>query len=184
MSYDGDSVTEKLVSGMPKQKPGRSKQDYGSPWPFVRACEARWGRFDVDLAATATNAKAPRLISPEEDSLSVPWALRFRNMRRDGEYRCLAWLNPPFGEIDRWAAKCAEETNGETIGSSSLRVVMLTPASIGTEWFADHVHQKALVLGVRPRLTFEGMPDPYPKDLMLSLFGFGEAGFDVWRWTP
>jgi phage N-6-adenine-methyltransferase len=154
----------------PKQKPGRSKQDYGTPWPFIRACEARWGRFAVDLAATAENAKAPRFIGPDQDSLKVPWATYLPPST-------LAWLNPQFGDIDSWAKKCAEETHGST-----LRIVMLTPASIGTEWFADHVHQKALVLGVRPRLTFEGTKDPYPKDLMLSLFGFGSTGFDVWRW--
>lgn len=156
----------------PKQKPGGSKQDYGTPRAFIRACEARWGHFAVDLAATQDNAKASRFIPPEEDSLAVPWAAYFRHAP------VLAWLNPPFGAIERWAAKCAEETR-----DSTLRIVMLTPASIGTQWFAEHVHGKALVLGIRPRLTFEGTTDPYPKDLMLSLFGFGETGFDVWRWT-
>jgi phage N-6-adenine-methyltransferase len=157
----------------PRQTPSRSKQDYGTPWAFIRACEARWGTFDIDLAAHADNAKAPAYLSPKEDSLSVPWGAHFRSAPT------LAWLNPPFGEIEQWAAKCAEET----LQPSSLRIIMLTPASIGTVWFREHVHRKALVLGVGPRLTFEGATDPYPKDLMLSLFGLGEVGFDVWWWT-
>ena len=164
----------------PKQKPGKSKQDYGTPWPFIRACEARWGRFDVDLAAHQGNAKAPVYLSPEEDSLSVSWAHRFQHAPT------LAWLNPEFGNIPAFAEKCVCETPSSALhvrAPSNLRIVMLTPASIGTEWFANHVHGKALVLGVRPRLTFEGTKDPYPKDLMLSLFGFGEVGFDVWRWS-
>lgn len=33
-----------------------------------------------------------------------------------------------------------------------------------------------------PRLTFEGTTDPYPKDLMLSVFSAGVHGFDSWRW--
>ena len=39
-----------------------------------------------------------------------------------------------------------------------------------------------MVLGLSPRLTFEGETDAYPKDLMLSVFGFGLHGFDTWRW--
>ncbi len=41
-----------------------------------------------------------------------------------------------------------------------------------------------MVLGLSPRLTFEGTKDPYPKDLMLSVFGYGMNGFDTWRWKP
>jgi phage N-6-adenine-methyltransferase len=160
------------VVSEPKQKPGRSKQDYGTPWAFIRACEARWGRFDVDLAAVAGNAKAARFIGPEEESVS--WATD----RRCTPGSKLAWLNPPFADIAPWAKKCVGET-----GVSDLRIIMLTPASIGTEWFAEHVHGRAMVIGIRPRLTFEGAPDPYPKDLMLSLFGFGDSGFDVWKWA-
>jgi phage N-6-adenine-methyltransferase len=157
----------------PKQKPGRSKQDYGTPWEFVRAVEKRFGRLDVDLAARSDNAKAPAFIGPDQDSLSVPWAAYFRARSM------LAWLNPPFADIEPWAAKCLEETRAP----SGLRVIMLTPASVGSNWFAAHVHRKALVLALNGRITFEGTKDPYPKDCMLSLFGFGETGFDVWKWT-
>lgn len=41
----------------PIQKPGRSKQDYGTPWEFIRAVERRWGKLHVDLAAHSENAK-------------------------------------------------------------------------------------------------------------------------------
>jgi len=61
-------------------------------------------------------------------------------------------------------------------------VLMLTPASIGSEWFQRYVHRKAMVLGLSPRLHFVGAADPYPKDCMLSCFGFGVTGFDIWRW--
>jgi len=153
----------------PRQKPGKSKQDYGTPWNLIRAVEARFGRLDVDLAAHADNTKAQRFISPEEDSLVVPWAAHLGP--------ALAWLNPPFADIEPWASKCLEETR-----ASSLRVVLLTPASVGSNWFAEHVHRRASVLALSPRITYEGTTAPYPKDCMLSLFGFGAPGFDVWRW--
>lgn len=164
-------MEEGLVS-QPAQKPGSSRQDYGTPWELIRAVEARFGRLDVDLAARADNAKAPRFIPPEQDSLVVPWAAYLGP--------ALAWLNPEFADIDPWAAKCSEETGP----SSRLRVIMLTPASVGSNWFAEHVHRKALVLALSPRLKFVGAKDVYPKDCMLSLFGFGAPGFDVWRWRP
>lgn len=158
----------------PVQKPGRSKQDYGTPWAFVRAVEARFGPIAVDLAASAGNAKAPIFFSEEQNSLSIPWAV---------ETHCKGanlWLNPPFADIAPWAAKCAHES----VRRHGL-IFLLTPASIGCNWFAEHVRGKAIVLGISPRLTFEGTNDPYPKDLMLSVFGYGLYGFDTWRWdTP
>jgi hypothetical protein len=33
---------------------------------------------------------------------------------------------------------------------------MLTPASVGSEWFNDFVKESAHVLALRPRMTFEG----------------------------
>lgn len=155
----------------PVQKPGRSKQDYGTPWEFIRAVEMRFGPLACDLAASRESAKAAEFIAAENDSLSVAWSERWP----DG----MLWLNPPFANIDPWAEKCAFE--------SLLRrdlILFLTPASIGSNWFSNHVNRKAVVFGLSPRLTFEGTSDPYPKDLMLSVFGMGLSGFDTWRWKP
>lgn len=157
---------------MPVQKPGKSKQDYGTPWEFIHAVQRQFGRLDVDLAARSDNAKAPAFVTPEQNALTVSWSDRFTGK--------LGWLNPEFARLDLWAAKCRiESAQGP---ERPFRVIMLSPASVGTEWFAEHVHGIAYVLAVRPRLTFEGCVDPYPKDLMLSLYGFGKVGFNTWRW--
>lgn len=154
-----------------------SKQDYGTPWEFIRACEARFGPIVCDLAAHEGNTKAPLYITQEADSLAVDWA----GWLPTGTL----WLNPPFVDIAPWAAKCADESTRR-----HGLILMLTPASIGTEWFQAHVHRRALVIGLAPRMAFDGTPinpktgkpDGYPKDLMLSVFGFGANGFDTWRW--
>jgi len=161
-----------LAPAMPRQKRGRSKQDYGTPWPLIHAVEARFGPLAVDLAARADNAKAPRFITPEEDSLRVVWSERFPG--------AFGWLNPEFDPIAPWAAKCA----AETAKPGRLRVALLTPASVGSNWYAEHVHGRAAVLALSPRIVFEGETLPYPKDCILSVFGLGVAGFDVWRWQP
>lgn len=155
----------------------KTKQDYGTPWEFIRAIEGRFGPVVCDLAASAHNAKCDAYYDQERNSLEVDW----RTEHPDG----LLWLNPPFADIEPWAAKCSSAT---LCGNGFI--AMLTPASIGSQWFATYVHRRAMVFGLSPRMTFDGTPpnprtgklDPYPKDLMLSVFGHGMNGFDVWRW--
>lgn len=151
---------------LPKQKRGFSRQDYGTQWPLVRAVERRWGPISWDLAATAENAKAPRYITPEQDSFTVAW------YKLDG----LLWLNPPFANLKPWVDKCHHE------GAMGAKIILLTPASVGSDWFANYVEGSALVVPLRPRLIFEGCDQAYPKDCMLSLFGVDLPGFESWRW--
>lgn len=150
---------------MPEQKPGESRQDYVTPQELVTAVEHHWlrERFEIDLAASDVNSRAPSYFSEEDDALVQDW----------DKIRGWAWLNPPFGKLPAFAAKCA--------ASRRARVVMLSPASVGTEWFAEHVLGRAYVLAIRPRIKFVGETDPYPKDLMLSIFGW-PPGFSSWRW--
>lgn len=157
---------------MPAQKPGSSKQDYETPDAFLRAVTERFGVLEVDLAARRDNAKCSTFLTPEADSLSCDWGHYFgRN----------CWLNPPFGSIPAWAKKCAHTMAAR--GRRPTRILLLTPASVATEWFAEHVEGKALVLPLRPRLAFVGEKDPFPKDLMLSVYG-ERPGFETWRWRP
>lgn len=154
----------------PEQKPGRSKQDYGTPRAFLNAVENRFGPLEVDLAATAQNAKAPTFIASEENSLAVDWVERFEGRN--------CFLNPPFANIAPWAEKCADFAHRARTG----RIFFLTPASVGANWYAEHVHRKAYVISLQGRLTFEGESTPYPKDCILSVFGQQIQGSEVWKW--
>lgn len=147
-----------------------TRQDYGTPRAFIEAVERRFGPIVCDLAAHSGNAKCATWIGKEENSLSVRWAERHPTG--------LLWLNPEFVDIAPWAVKCCAESQ-----TRHGLIAMLTPASIGTQWFNDYVKHKAFAIGLYPRLTFEGCGDPYPKDLMLSLYGYGLHGFDTWRWA-
>lgn len=57
---------------------------------------------------------------------------------------------------------------------------LLVPASVGSRWFAEHVHGWARVLALSGRLSFDGIA-PFPKDLILAVYG-EPPGFDVWDW--
>jgi site-specific DNA-methyltransferase (adenine-specific) len=151
---------------MPKQKPGRSKQDYSTPQDFMRAVESRFGSPTWDLAASFGNRKAPNWIGVERDSLSVAWH----------ELRGPLWLNPPFANIAPWAEKCLNES------IKGARVLFLTPASVGSNWYRDFIHDRARVLFLNGRITFEGCGDPYPKDCMLTIFG-DAPGIEIWTWA-
>jgi len=161
--------TSKIVRTGPSVNRGGSKQDYGTPLDFLRAVHNRFGLLSWDLACTSENCKAPAgfYFDQGEDALAQPWGGLLGNL----------WLNPEFANIEPWAAKLAAECRDR-----SAFALFLTPASVGANWYARHVHGKAFVLGLSPRLTFEGTSDPYPKDLILSVYGFGLHGFDTWRW--
>jgi phage N-6-adenine-methyltransferase len=162
-------VTELARTGASLNR-GGSKQDVETPLALIRAVERRFGPIVCDLAATADNKKGVGdFIGPDRDSLAQPWA--------DLYWSGTLWLNPEFGDVAPWAEKCAFE--------SRLRsgvIAMLVPASVGSNWWADHVHQKAMVLALTPRVKFVGHSAAFPRDLALCVYGNESTGFDVWDW--
>lgn len=165
---------EEYISGrtMPRQKPHCSKQDYGTPRVLLDAVERRYGKLVLDLAARGDNAVCDAFITPERDSLKVDWEREYHMLVPNRvETLPFAWLNPPFSNIAAWAEKCAE---------ASFPILMLVPASIGSNWFGEWVLPHAKVIGLAPRITFVGAKDPYPKDCMLC--EYGGQGFEQWNY--
>ena len=149
----------------------RSEQSVSTPKDLIDAVVGRFGPISWDLAAEPTNAKAPRWLGPggiHEDALKVAW-----HTLAHGEN---LWLNCPFGDIRPWVEKCAEESR------SGARILLLVPASVDSNWYADFVHRKAMVHALSPRVRFDGHKTGFPKPLVLAVYDRGPAGFDVWRW--
>lgn len=170
-----ESLAEVLAPRkMPAQRPGKSKQDYATPLNFIKACEVKFGKIVIDLAATKENRVCSAYFGPDHhnsllrDSFEVDWR---KYLSRTG----IAWLNPPFGDIGPWAERCSV-----TKLLSRQRILFLVPASVGSEWFAKSVFKKSGVYAVRPRLSFDGK-DPYPKDCCLCVYG-EKPGFKLWRY--
>ncbi len=169
---DGNAAPKRRK--MPAQKPRTSKQDYSCPWPFIDAVEHHFGKLEWDLAASEDNcvvrnaagARSRQFFSEEEDSLAQNWSA----------IGGLQFLNPPFDNITAFAKKCAEEA------SPRSPILLLTPASVGANWFWEHVRPNAVVYAT-DRIQFVGAPHVYPKDLMISHFIGGAQGFGRWRWT-
>ena len=156
-----------------------SKQDHATPNVFLGAVQQAFGcDLDLDLAATEQNKKCLRFISPEMDSLKQDWKALLEAETPEHEFfresHLAAWLNPPFRGVDPWMEKCKTES------ARGMRIVSLTLASLGTSWYRNHVEGRALSLVLRKRVTFLGQKDPFPKELMIALWGFGLTGFGFW----
>lgn len=161
------------MSTVPKQKPGRSKQDWQTPPEFLKAVKSRLkiNEFTWDLAASEANKVSSCYHGPGspfgEDSLLARWA------------QCVEWmwLNPPYGDIRPWVEKAAMESE------DGAHIAMLVPASTGANWWRDHVVNDAYILFLNGRITFVGANAPYPKDTALLLYTpFIRSGSAVWDW--
>jgi hypothetical protein len=165
----------------PAQKPGRSKQDYGTDPRFLEAIGTQFGRIGIDLACRRDNMVAPLGITdPDLDALAQDWSDPYVWNSRDTVVEtvtevAVAFCNPPFANIEPWAAKL------ETCRWLRRWTLMLVPYSASSQWFVNHVMGKLMVYGI-PRITFVGTTAPYPKDLCLIAAGYGANGQAFWDW--
>jgi hypothetical protein len=171
---------------------GASKQDYGTPWEFINAVRTAFGPLTFDLAATADNRKTPAYLGPGseygEDALNFNW-----NELPLGRW----WLNPPFADIKPWVAACAKLELGWRTASIEQPMILprgtgiylLVPAAVGTNYWAEYVHNRAHVYFLLPRLTFVGHTEAYPKDCALCVYRYpwvidkpDSHYYHCWRW--
>lgn len=147
-----------------------SEQDVRTPRNFLNAVEKRFGPIEWDLACTDDNCVCRHGWTPENDSISIDWNIFF------GSNHETLWLNPPFGNINKWAKKCEKmrERPGWTL--------LLVPASVGARWWFNHIEGKAMIYHLAPRIKFVGHRCAFPKDLALCAYGFGAHGHTSWRW--
>lgn len=96
------------------------RDDWGTPQWLFDWCAHVWGPFDMDVAASAENAKMDPFIDAEGDALLHPW--EHSN-----------FLNPPFSLVSAFTERAALFAEA---GSSTL---MILPASTDTKWFHRNV---------------------------------------------
>lgn len=157
----------------PNSKPQIGQQNYRTPPAFLAAVRRRIGieSIDWDLACTTADCvgAAGGYTHPEVDALAEDWTV----LARIPDVTC--WVNPPFAQSGAFCAKAA---------SSGARVIALVPVAIGTKWWKQHVHRRAVVLGTG-RLTFDnpdGTPAPAPinRDCALLVYNILPEGTDYY----
>ena len=94
--------------------------------------------FDIDVAASESNAKCNRFFTEKENALLKEW-------------NGTCWCNPPYGKkIPFFIRKAYEESNkGNTI-------VCLIPARTDTRYWHDYVMFADEVRLVKSRIKFDG----------------------------
>ncbi len=155
-----------------------SKQDYKTQADLMAAIVARFGPITFDLAAHAENTQSPNYFAPctgpegplpfdkaafAIDAFDHTWHdLSTNHFRREG-FIGLLWLNCEFNDIPSWAARCRDES------SRGANILLLTPASVGANWFSELIAPYADTYLLKPRLSF--IPkQTYNKDCMISHF--------------
>ena len=107
--------------------------------------------FDLDVCATAENAKCERFYTKADNGLQQPWA-------------GVCWMNPPYGRgIGQWIRKA------HTAALDGATVVCLVPARTDTAWWQDYCANAADVRFLRGRLKFGGCKNsaPFPSAVVV-----------------
>ncbi len=107
-------------------------------------------RFDLDVCASAENAKCEIFYTEEDDGLTQEW-----------EGNC--WMNPPYGrEIIHWMRKAYESS------LSGATVVCLVPARTDTKWWHEYA-MKGDIEFIRGRLKFGDAKNsaPFPSAVVI-----------------
>ncbi len=173
---------------MPSQGQDLKQGVYKTPKNFMAAVKNEF-LISFDLAADNDTTQASAYFDEKDDSLSDSnsWQVGLGGW---------LWLNPPYNNIGAWAKKCAEECQ------KGAKILLLVPASVGSNWYYKYVEGIAEVRFLRPRLVFDfiypddykdpnkaGKPnkDPYPKDMMLCIYDKerfldGAADCKSWNW--
>ena len=128
------------------------RTDWATPPELFAELHAEFD-FDVDVCATAANAKCARFYSPEENGLRQDWAPQ------------TCWMNPPYGrEIAAWVEKAHREARAGAI------VVGLLPARTDTQWFHGHIYGYAEIRFLAGRVRFVGAEHSAPFPSMIVVW--------------
>jgi phage N-6-adenine-methyltransferase len=145
----GDAMTPAVAEELVKA----DTNDRRTPGWFFRQCEARYGKFDVDAAASSENFLARHWFGPgspdHEDGLAADWSMGFLLSA------ITVWCNCPYGPagtIPKWITKARKERDAH-----GVRTLMLLPADTSTQWYHD-VSRTELYELVPFRLAFDA-PD-------------------------
>ena len=97
-----------------------SVDDRRTPPDLLSECAriAYVSHFDLDVAASADNAKAERFFTIDDDGLTQPWF-------------GFVWCNPPYSDIAAWVEKADQERDNPRVSAT----VMLLPANRTEQWW-------------------------------------------------
>ena len=133
--------------------------EWATPPELFAKIDRRFGPLELDVCATAENAKCPRFFTRDQDGLQQTWTGR-------------CWCNPPYGRgIGQWVKKAWESAH------AGATVVCLLPARTDTKWWQDYVSRFGRVEFLRGRIRFGGCENsaPFPSAIVIFRPAAGRA---------
>lgn len=125
--------------------------EWETPAELYTLADQEFG-FELDVCATAENAKCETYFTRDDDGLAQEWT-------------GVCWMNPPYGsEIGRWVGKAYESAQ------AGATVVCLVPARVDTAWWWDYC-RFGEVRFLRGRLRFGGADTGAPFPSAVVVFG-------------
>lgn len=141
-----------------------AKMDYETPASIFDPLHAEFD-FNIDLAASAGNAKCGFYYDEAVDSLKQSWRAI------PGQTSLRGWLNPPYGRrLKNWVRKAYEDTRQH----GSL-IVMLIPARTDTHFWHDYVMKAEEIRYLRGRIKFVGCANGALFPSAVVIFGASHA---------
>jgi len=140
-----------------------------TPRWYFDLLDGMFGPFDLDVAASGTNALCRTYYTESMDGLSQPW-------------RGKVFCNPPFRQAGLWVDKAARSIQSGTCES----VTMILPVGCSQRWYQDRVLRGegygVEVLCPNRRISFD-TPDGTSTDGMnrdtIVVFFCSVPGFSV-----
>lgn len=153
---------------------------------FVESLVLRGARQDEAYKAivAAVDAKKKCKVSIKNhdkeayrlDAFKHSWSTISQEFKSPNGGPGLLWLNCEFSDIDPWAERCKQEAE------RGANILLLTPAAVGSNWYAEHVAGHASIDKLNGRLCFDGK-NVFPKDCILSHYHLrSDRSVHVWRW--
>jgi phage N-6-adenine-methyltransferase len=140
-----------------------------TPPQLFSACEKRFGKFDIDVAASNVNYQVINYFTEKDNALQQSWA----------GMRC--WCNPPYSDIMPWVKKATEECLKGAV------ITMLLKCDTSTAWFKEIFRTVDELYFLQPRVRFVGAPTTPTWGCMIARWTsphilMESPKISLWRW--
>lgn len=131
--------------------PAGEKDRWRTPRETFSYANRRYGRFELDAAADASNHLCEEWLGPGsyhgEDALTCEWWIALSPFILSKPNPMRVWCNPPYSMTAQFVAKAAEEAE-----AGRAQTTLLLPSTTDVRWWHRHVWRD---LGPRPGVLVE-----------------------------
>lgn len=131
-----------------------ARQCWATPPDFFKWLDDMF-HFDIDVCASAENAKCPAFITEEEDSFSRDWFYNPRGPMDGPKQFYTAFCNPGFAKPLAWHQRAFQQTQNRLI----TRVACVLGVQWASQEWAEFAYNNTLmIIHLSPRIQYLAPP--------------------------